>query len=75
MILSKSSNVEEVICAERKGTVVIPGDLVLYRSTRYPGSVIVQGNITGYRGRGYNLTILDGDLSAQDIIIGDLKLS
>lgn len=75
MILSKSSTADEAICAERKGTVVIPGDLVLYRSTRYPGSVIVQGNITGYRGRGYNLTVLNGDLSAQDIMIGELKLS
>ena len=74
MIFSKSSTADDAICAESKSTVVIPGDLVLYRNTRYTGSVTVQGNITGYRGRGYGLTILDGDLSAQDIVLGNLEL-
>ena len=74
MILSRSSTVDEATCAERKGTVVIPGDLVLYRNTKFAGSLAVQGNITGYRGRGYSLTILDGNLSAQDIVLGNLEL-
>ena len=75
MIFSNSSVAGEAACAERESTVVIPGDLVLYRNTRYSGSVAVQGNITGYRGRGYGLTILDGNLSAHDIMLGDLKIS
>ncbi len=74
MIFSKSSTADDAICAESKSTVVIPGDLVLYRNTRYTGRVTVQGNITGCRGRGYGLTILDGDLSAQDIVLGNLEL-
>ncbi len=74
MIFSKTGTIGEAASAERQGTRVIPGDLVLYRNTTFVGSVAVQGNITGYKGRGYNLTILDGNLSAQDIVLGDLKL-
>ena len=74
MILSRSSTVDETAYAESKSTVVIPGDLVLYRNTKFAGSLAVQGNITGYRGRGYSLTILDGDLSAQEIMLRNLEL-
>jgi len=74
MIFSKSSTAEEAIQQERHSTRVISGDLVLYRNTRLVGSVAVQGNIIGHRGREYNLTILDGNLSAHDITLGDLKL-
>ncbi len=74
MIFSKNNAADEAIYAERQATRLIPRDLVLYRNTRFAGSVAVHGNITGYRGRRYGLAILDGNLSAQDIVLGDLKL-